>query len=167
MLKTPISLLPTFTTLWLPSGNSETSPTTCSLRSCVIYLLAFPTLEVEAPALGVDLEETQGVLPEDLAPHLAGEGDLVHLHRVVEVVVGPVRGEDGRLLAVVEVDQGYEVVQVLRLLDGLGGVEEFLHVVAGTLLEDGDLPPALQVLLVHPVHQEGDPRDADLGEGDS
>src|SRR3712207_3457399 len=101
MLKTPISRLPTLTTLWLPSGKSETSPTTCSL---------FAIREVQASALGVDLEEPEGVLPEHLAPHLAREGDLVHLRGVVEVVVRPVRGEDGPILSVVELHQGDEVL---------------------------------------------------------
>jgi hypothetical protein len=36
-----------------------------------------------------------------------------------------------------------------------------------SLLEYGVLPPALEVLLVHLVYQEGDLRDAGLGEGDA
>jgi hypothetical protein len=71
---------------------------------------------------------------------------------VVEVVVRPVGGEDGSVLAVVEFHQANEVLQILRLLDRLGGVVEPLHIVAGSFFEDWDLPSPLQVLLVHPIH---------------
>src|SRR5215212_2139731 len=80
-------------------------------------------LEVQAVAVGVDLKQAQSVLTEDLAPNLVREWHLVHLDGVVEVVVRPVGGEDGVVLAVVEVHHRHEVAEVLRLLDGLGGEE--------------------------------------------
>src|SRR3954467_7710473 len=99
MLNTPTSRPSTTTTRCVPAGKSAARPTTVT----------------------VDPQQRQRVLAEQLAALRVRERHLVELHRVVEVVVRPVRGEHCRVLAVVELDQRDDVAQPLRLLDRLRG----------------------------------------------
>jgi hypothetical protein len=108
-------------------GKSERSPTTAARAA------SLSAEEIKAVAVGVYVEEAQGVLAEDLAPNLVREGDLMDLRWVVEVVMGPVRGEDRVVLAVVELEHRDEILEVLRLLDGLGGEVHLLEVMTRLL----------------------------------
>src|SRR4051794_2010238 len=108
MLKTPTERPSTVTTRCVPSGKSATVPTTVT----------------------IDPEQRQRVLAEDLRPRLLRQRHHVELHRVVEVVVRPVRGEHGRVLTVVELQQRDDVAQALRFLDRLRRDVDLLHVVA-------------------------------------
>ena len=85
---------------------------------------------------------------------------------MVEVVVRPVGGEHDRVLAVEELHQRDDVAQVLGLLDRLRGDVDLLEVVARALGEERDLAPALEVLLVEALAEEGHPRDPGLGHAD-
>ena len=115
----------------------------------------------------VDIEEPHRILPKDLPPRFVGEGDLVHFHRVVEVMVRPVRGEDGIVLTIIEFHQRRQFPRVLRLLYRLGGEVPLLEVVAGPLLEEGNVSPPFEVFLIHLPHEEGHPRDTGLGDRDA
>src|SRR5262245_38962365 len=97
MLNTPTSRPSTVTPRCVPSGKSARRPTTVT----------------------IDPEQGQRVLAEQLAPALLAEWHLVELDRVIEVVMRPVGGEHGRVLAVVEVQQRDDVTQALGLLDRL------------------------------------------------
>src|SRR4051812_35065758 len=125
MLKRPSSRLPARTTRCVPGGRSAARPTTCSVKA----------------------EEARGVLAHDLASRLLRERELEHVLRVVEVVVGPVGGEHGAVLAVEEAEHVDDVLPPLGLLDRLGAVVELAHVAARAVLEQRHLAPPLEVLL--------------------
>src|SRR3954451_11424509 len=126
MLNTPTSRPSTSTIRWVPSGKSATVPTTVT----------------------IDPEQLQRVLPEQLRALVVRQRHLVELHGMVEVVVRPVGGVDGGVLAVVELHQRDDVLQPLGLLDRLRGAVHPLDVVAWPLGQERHLAPALQVLLV-------------------
>src|SRR3954454_1171695 len=86
-----------------------------------------------------DLEEVEGVFAHDLALHLQGHRQIHDRLRVVEVVVRPVGGEEGSVLAVIHTDDVDEMLRVVRLLQWLRGEPHpLLHVLARALLEKGD-----------------------------